>query len=419
MGEEVGTKERRERADRAGGPGGVRLGTVLWRLSGSGGGVLPVIGGLVLLSILFQLLSPVFLTAGNLVNLLVQGSVYILLALGMTPILVIKEIDLSVGFVAGVSAAVTAVTLFGNDGWPWWAACGAGLATATGIGLLQGSIVTFLSVPSFVVTLGGQLAWAGVMLLILGEGTGVPVTDPIVGGLANGLIAPTFAWILWAVVIGLYGVFEARSHRRASEIVGQVTGLGRRVLRIALVAAAGAGLVAICNIDRGRLNEVRGVPWVIILVLGFTLVLSTLLSRTVFGNHVYAIGGNAEAARRAGIPVNTVRIAVFCIGGFMAGIASLVYASRLRSISSNIDGGTLVLYAIAACVIGGTSLFGGRGRAVNAVLGGLVIAAVDNGMGLLGVSAAMRMIATGSILVVAVVVDAFVRRGRAAAGLSG
>jgi D-xylose transport system permease protein len=188
--------------------------------------------------------------------------------------------------------------------------------------------------------------------------------------------------------------------------------VGLTVLKIAGVAAMGVALVLICNTDRGALVPIKGVPWVLLIVLGVCVAWTFLLGRTRFGRYIYAIGGNTEAARRAGVNTARIRTFAFMLSSFTAGIAGIIYASRLRSVSTNLDGGQLVLYAVAAAVIGGTSLFGGRGKMVHAVLGGLVIAAIDNGMGLQGFSAASKYIVTGLVLIAAVTIDALARRGR-------
>jgi D-xylose transport system permease protein len=202
--------------------------------------------------------------------------------------------------------------------------------------------------------------------------------------------------------------------RRASGLVAPPVGL--TALKIAAVAVAGVALILICNANRGVLVPIQGMPWVVLIVLGVLGAWSLLLGKTRFGRYVYAIGGNAEAARRAGVNLARIRTAAFVLCSFTAGIGGIVYASRLRSVSTNLDGGTLVLYAVAAAVIGGTSLFGGRGKPLHAVLGGIVIAAIANGMGLLGMAAATQLIVTALVLLAAVTIDAVARRGRTAAG---
>ena len=390
----------------------------LVRLRAGDTGMLPVVGGLIVLAVIFQSLNDNFLTAGNLVNLIVQGAVYMLFAMGMIFVLLIGEIDLSIGFIGGVAGVVMAELVFGNSGVPWWVAVACGLAAGAGIGLLNGLVITIIGLPSFIVTLAGLLAWNGVMLIILGNGGTVPINDDNINNLANGLLSPTAGWVAMALLVALFVADLLLADRRRRRRGNAVPPAGVTILKIVTVVLAGIVVVAICNVDRGRLVPIRGVPWVLLIVLGFVTVWSVLLGRTSFGTYVYAIGGNAEAARRAGVAVNRIRVQVYVIAGLMGGVAGIVYASRLRSVSTNLDGGTLVLYCIAASVIGGTSLFGGRGKVIHAILGGLVIASIDNGMGLLGLSAAARYVVTGIVLLAAVSLDALASRGRASSGLS-
>lgn len=384
----------------------------LMRIRGGDSGVLPVVGGLLLISILFQSLNSHFLTAGNLVNLLIQGAVYMLLAMGEVFALLLGEIDLSIGYVSGIGGIVTAELIKQSYGWPWWSAIIVALLVCAAIGALQGTIITRVGLPSFVVTLAGLLGFQGVMLLILGNGGSLPINNKVVNDLASGNLTPAASWI---VMLGLAVAFSARTwvreaRRRASGLVAPPTGL--TIVKILAAFAASVGVVLICNTNRGRLVPIRGVPWVVLIVLGVLAVWTVLLGRTRFGRYVYAIGGNAEAARRAGVSLAMIRTAAFTLASFTAGIAGIIYASRLRSVSTALDGGTLVLYAVAAAVIGGTSLFGGRGKAMHAVLGGLVIAAIDNGMGLQGYSAAAKYVVTALVLLAAVTIDAVARRGR-------
>ena len=387
------------------------------RVRGGDSGILPVVVGLLLISVLFQSLNSNFLTAGNLVNLLVQGAVFMVLAMGMSFALVLGEIDLSAGFVAGIGGTIAAKLVQDQTGWPWWAACLAALVACAAIGALQGTIITRIGLPSFVVTLGGLLAWQGVMLWILGTGEGlVPINDEMINNFANGILSPT---VSWAVMIGIVAAFCALTwlrdaRRRATGLEAPPASL--TAAKMAGVALAGIAVVLISNADRGTaFKAVRGVPWVVLIVLGVLALWTFVLGRTRFGRYMYAIGGNAEAARRAGINLALVRTGAFSLASLTAGIAGIIYASRLRSVSTNLDGGTLVLYAVAAAVIGGTSLFGGRGKPRDAVLGGLVIAAIYNGMGLQGYSTAARLVVTAIVLVVAVTIDALARGGRAVA----
>ena len=384
----------------------------LQRIRGGESGVLPVVGGLLLISILFQSLNSHFLTAGNLVNLLIQGAAYMLLAMGEVFALLLGEIDLSIGFVSGIGGIVTAELVKQSYGWPWWAAIIAALLVCALIGAVQGTIITRVGLPSFVVTLAGLLGWQGVGLLILGKGGSLPINSKVVNDLASGNLTPAMSWV---VMLGLAAIFAARTwirenRRRSSGLVAPPVGL--TVVKMVAAFAAAVVVVLICNTDRGRLVPIRGVPWVVLVVLGVLAAWTFLLGRTKFGRYVYAIGGNAEAARRAGVSLAFIRTIAFTLASLTAGIAGIIYASRLRSVSTALDGGTLVLYAVAAAVIGGTSLFGGRGKAMHAVLGGLVIAAIDNGMGLQGYSAAAKYVVTALVLLAAVTIDAVARRGR-------
>jgi D-xylose transport system permease protein len=388
--------------------------TSIARIRAGESGILPVVGGLLLISILFQSLNGNFLTAGNLVNLLVQSAVFSLLAMGEVFVLILGEIDLSMGYVAGVGAAIMAYMAGPSHGWPWWAAVGLALAACAGIGLIHGTIITQVGLPSFVVTLAGLLFWEGVLLKIIGTGGTIPINDNIINDITSGSLSNTAGWILMLVLVGAYGVstWWRDSKRRRAGLVAPPPAV--TLLKIAGALAGGLAVVLLCNTNRGILVPISGVPWVILLVVGVLVAWTFLLGRTKLGRYMYAIGGNAEAARRAGINLAQVRIAAFMLASLTAGIAGVVYASRLRSISTSIDGGTLVLYAVAAAVIGGTSLFGGRGKVLHGVLGGIVIAGIDNGMGLVGYTAPARLMVTAVVLLTAVTLDALSRRGRIA-----
>jgi D-xylose transport system permease protein len=383
------------------------------RVRGGESGVLPVLAGLVLISVLFQSLNPNFLTPGKLVNLLIQGSVFMMLAMGQVFVLLLGEIDLSIGYVGGVGGVIMAELVQESTGWPWWAAIAVGLAACAAIGVLHGTIITRLGLPSFVVTLGGQLGWLGVMLIILGNGGVVPINNTVINNIASGNLSPLASWIVMIAVAGAFSAWTwlRDARRRKSGLVAPPASVS--ALKIAAVLAAGVAVVWLCNTNRGILAEISGVPWVLLVVLGVLAAWTLLLGRTRFGRYVYAIGGNAEAARRGGVNLARIRTIAFMLASFTAGLGGIVYASRLRSVSTSYDGGTLVLYAVAAAVIGGTSLFGGRGKVLHGVLGGLVIAAIDNGMGLQGYSAPAKYVVTALVLVAAVTIDAVARRGRA------
>jgi D-xylose transport system permease protein len=391
------------------------------RIRNGESGVLPVVVGLVAIMVVFEVISPnhVFLSAGNLVNLFQQSAVFMVLAMAETFALLLGEIDLSVGFV-GASGAVITVQLVqpATTHWPWWAAILAGLAFCAAVGAIQGTIIARLGIPSFIVTLAGFLIFNGAMLLLLllGPFSGYPnlnIPDANVQVLFNlmaGTIDPTVSWIAMAVIVLAVGAFLwfGDRRRRKSGLVAPPVGL--TVLKIALIAAAGIVVVAISDINRANFGTLAGVPWVVPIVLGVLGVYTILLERTKYGRYVYAIGGNAEAARRAGINVALIRTVAFALCSMTAGIGLILYASYIGGMSNNVQGGSDVLFAVAAAVIGGTSLFGGRGKAIHGVLGGLVIGGIYNGMYLQGLDVERIFIVTGLVLLAAVSIDAVSRR---------
>jgi D-xylose transport system permease protein len=388
------------------------------RIRNGESGMLPVVLGLIVIVIIFQSQKSVFLSAGNLTNLFTQSATYILLGMAEVYVLLLGEIDLSIGYVGGVAGVVTVATAAPPGDHPWWVAILAGLVVATIIGIIQGLVITRLRVPSFVVTLAGLLGWEGVLIFLAdreggtnGGGT-IRLSNSILLDLVNGNLSVAAGWIVLVLGVAGFAVFLiARDrHRRRHSLV--VPPLGLTIAKIVAVAVAGFAVVAICNTNRGRIvsHPVRGVPWVVLIVLGIFMLWTALLGRTRFGRYVYAIGGNAEAARRAGINLGRIRTAAFALTGLTAGLAGVILASQLGSISSNVDGGSLVLYAVAAAVIGGTSLFGGRGKMLYAVIGGLVIATIANGMGLIGLSASAQYMVTALVLLAAASVDALARR---------
>jgi D-xylose transport system permease protein len=399
------------------------------RIRNGESGVLPVVVGLVAIMVVFEVISPnhVFLSAGNLVNLFQQSAVFMVLAMAETFALLLGEIDLSVGFV-GACGAVIAVQLVqpATTKWPWWAAILAGLAFCAAVGAVQGTIIARLGIPSFIVTLAGFLIFNGVMLilLLLGPFSGYPnlnIQDPNVQVLFNlmaGTIDPTVSWIAMAIIVLGLGAFLwfGDQRRRRSGLVAPPVGL--TVLKIALIAGAGIVVVAISDINRANFGVLAGVPWVVPIVLGVLGVWTILLERTQYGRYVYAIGGNAEAARRAGINVALIRTVAFMLCSMTAGIGLILYASYIGGMSNNVQGGQYVLFAVAAAVIGGTSLFGGRGKAIHGVLGGLVIGGIYNGMYLQGLDVQRIFIVTGLVLLAAVSIDALSRRA-ASSGSAG
>jgi D-xylose transport system permease protein len=300
-----------------------------------------------------------------------------------------------------------------EDPWlaPWWFAIPAALIATTLIGFLQGTIITQLNVPAFVVTLAGFLAWNGVVLIILGTGGMIFVSDPVVTGIANSYLPPVGGWIFAAAAVGLYAALELWTYRYRRRQNLTAKPLSVIAFQVAGLAAISAVVVYVCNLD-------RGVPGVGIILLVLLVALTFVANRTPYGRYVYAVGGNPEAARRAGVNVKLIRTMVFTIAGLMAGMGGIILVSRLRSVSTNAGGGDLLLNSIAAAVIGGTSLFGGRGFVGSAVLGALVIASVENGMGLQGYSSGNKFVVTGVVLLIAVVVDSLSRRRQERSGVA-
>jgi D-xylose transport system permease protein len=373
-------------------------------------GSLPIVIGLVIIAIVFQTQNDRFLTAGNFVNLMVQTAPYAVIAMGVTFALLLGEIDLSIGFVSGVGGVLTAILLTpdGNE-LPTVVVMVIVLAAGLGIGTFHGLIITKIGVPSFVVTLAGLLAWNGVVLLLIGSRGTVILQNDFVIGLANDFLDPGLAWILMIVASVAYALVQLAKVRARARAGLQTEPMIITALRIGGLALALAIVVAVSNED-------RGVPWVLVVVGGLLVFWTYILNRTRFGRHIYAVGGNAEAARRAGINVDNVRIACFAFCSLLAVLGGIILASRLRSVDTNTGGGQALLYPIAAAVIGGTSLFGGRGTMKAAILGALVMLSIDNGLGLLGLSSGTKFVLTGGVLLLAVTVDSISRRGREQSG---
>ena len=393
------------------------------RIKAGESGVLPVIAAMLAILVVFTAISPnhVFLSPVNLVNLFQQAAVFMVLAMAEGFALVLGEIDLSVGFVGAIGAAITVQLIQPiTTNWHWIPAVLAGLAVCTLFGLIQGTLITRLRLPSFIVTLAGYLIANGIFLqvLLLGPFSGYPNLAgqsnnlSVIYHLMWGTIDPTVSWIGAAVVVGGLGlaIWLSDSRRRRSGLVAPPASLS--LIKIGLIAGVAIVVVAICNQNRANLGTLEGVPWVIPIVLTVLGAWTVLLDRTKFGRYVYAIGGNAEAARRAGVNVSLVRTLGFGLCSFTAGVAMLLYASLLGGMSNNVGGGQYVLYAVAAAVIGGTSLFGGRGKPLHGVLGGLVIAGIYNGLYLQGISSVeIQFIVTGLVLLAAVIIDSVSRRG--------
>jgi D-xylose transport system permease protein len=382
-------------------------------------GALPVILGLVVIVVYFQARSSLFLSAGNLVNLIEQAAWIVTLGMAEVFVLLLGEIDLSIGYSSVIGSVFTCWLLVPPDPAPWPLAVLAGLAFPAVYGLIQGVIITGLRLPSFVVTLAGQLAGLGILLSIIntaapGSGGTIRLYNNVLNDIENGAMSPLTGWIVTAAAVVLGGalMLTRDSRRRSGGLAAPPPSV--TWLKVASMAVAGVVVVLIGNTNRGvGFVVVRGVPWVILVVLVVLVAWSFLLGRTRFGRYVYAIGGNAEAARRAGINLSRIRVLAFVLAGLTAGIMGIIYASQLGSVSSNVPGGQNVLFAVAAAVIGGTSLFGGRGKMLGAVLGGLIVAVIYNGLQLLGLGASPQYIWTAVVLLAAVTIDTVARRSQA------
>lgn len=385
------------------------------RIRGGESGALPIIIGLIVICIFFDVQSSAFFTSANIVNLFVQAAFIILLGMAELYALILSEIDLSVGFVGAVGAAIALALIGAPTNWPWWAGLLVGLAACLAIGAFQGAVITRLKIPSFVVTLAGLLGWQGVLIYVFDSDKGatggvINVTNGVIDDLVSGNMTPAAGWILLVIAVGLFALTSILSTGRRRSQGLSAPPLGITLATVGAVAVAGIVLVFICNLNRGVLTPVQGVPWVIPFLVIVVVAQSFMLARTRIGRYIYAIGASPEAARRAGIHVARIRTIAFALCSFIAGLAVVVYASRLGSLSVGFDGGTYVLYAVAAAVIGGASLFGGHGKPIHPVLGGLVIATLTNGLALLNISTAGTDIATAAVLLVAVAVDSTLRR---------
>jgi D-xylose transport system permease protein len=396
------------------------------RLRAGNSGVLPVLLAMVIVAVVFEFITPehAFLRPSNLVYIFGLSTVYMVLAMAETVVLLLGEIDLSVGAIALVAGAI-AFKLVQQPGanWPWWLAMLAALAGAGAIGALQGTLTALLKIPSFVVTLGGFLLFSGILIVVLGGAdgnvsVGTTVSNQrIIYDLVQGVISPVAGWIGLAVVVVATGVtlWRRTAARRRHGLVAPPVGL--TVIRIALVTVIGAAVVLICNVNRGSaLVSVKGIPWVIPIVLVLLGAWTLLLQRTRFGRYVYAIGGNPEAARRAGVSLSAVRIWSFALCSATAGLGGVLLGSFFYGeySTNTYDPGQLVLYTVAAAVIGGVSLFGGRGKALHGVLGGLLIGAIAYGVSLLNLgnlAPPLEYIVPGGVLLAAVLVDVSSRRG--------
>jgi len=387
------------------------------RIRAGESGALPVIVGLIAIVIFFQVKNSLFLSAGNLVNLMGQSVFIITLGMAEIFVLLLGDIDLAAGYTAGCGAVIALWMMALGD--PWWASVLAALAATAAYGALQGIVVARLRLPSFVVTLAGQLGLSGLILYLIsasgGIGTGgtIELHNSIINDIESGQLSPAATWIVMMVIVALAGlfIFYGDYRRRSSGLVAPPVSI--TLAKIAAMAVAAVVVVLVANTNRGSaLIAISGMPWAVLVMLAILFLWTMVLGRTRFGRYVYAIGGNAEAARRAGINLVRIRTIAFALCGLTAGLTGIIWASYLGSISSNIPGGQNVLNAVAAAVIGGASLFGGRGRMLHAVLGGLVVGVINNGLQLLGLTASAQLMWTALVLLAAVVVDRLTRRGQ-------
>lgn len=389
----------------------------LARVRGGDIGSLPAVLGLVVLCVLFSVVRPAFLTAGNFANLFGQGAQVTVIAMGLVFVLLVGGIDLSAGVTSGVCAAVCAVLLT-SHGMPWPVAVVSALGVGAVIGTSLGLVVVKLGVPAFVATLAAFLGFEGVLLILIDQGEIVRVDDEVILAIANKNLPPVVGWLLAAVGVASFAAVQLRSQARRADRGLVAPPRGVVLLRILALAAILGTAVYVLNLERSRTAVVslRGVP-IVVPIIAILLIAGTfVLTRTQYGRHLYAVGGNQEAARRAGIPVDRIQISAYVVCSTMAAIAGVIAASRAHSVDATTGGSDVLLLAVGAAVIGGTSLFGGKGRLVNAVIGGAVVAVIANGMGLLGYSSGVKSVVTGSVLLLAAGVDALSRRRALATG---
>lgn len=389
--------------------------TMLKRFKSGDSGLIPVLIGLVCMVLYFYFKNHVFLEVVNINNLFIQATIFILLGMGEIWLLLLGEIDLSLGYLAGIAAALSAILVDVQYHWPWYLALPGAVLLITALGLFSGVLVVFLKLPSFIVTLAGLLGWEGVMIFIIDrQNTGgtVAVHGGVLNDLVNAQLTVVATWALIIVMVGLASFLMMRSYynRRKSGLVYR--SIYFTIAKIGGLVIGGFLLGLVFNSNRGGAFIVqRGMPFAIPIDMAMLLAGTYILTKTRTGRYMYAIGGNKEAARRAGINVNRYRLLAFAFGGFSAGVAGLLYCSELGGANDSIPGGNFVLYAVAAAVIGGTSLVGGRGKMIHAVIGGLLIAIIYNGMALINMSTATQYIAIAVVLLAAVTVDSLARRG--------
>ena len=373
-------------------------------------GTAPVIAGLIVISLVFTYLNPVFIAPNNLVNLLFDCATVGFISLGIVCVLMLGEIDLSVGSMSGLASAIVGV-LWVNAGWPVAAAIAVALLCGLGVGLIYALLYTRVGMPSFVATLAGLLALLGLQLYILGPSGSInlPYASPLVR-FGQLMVMPGWFSHLMALLPGLVMVvfgLKTRTRRLAANLSAEA--VGSLLLRAIVLTVIFEAAVFYLNLG-------RGVPWIFGLFVTFVMVLNYALKRTQWGRSMFAVGGNREAARRSGINVRAIYVSAFMLCTTLATFGGILAASRLASASQQAGTGDVNLNAIAAAVIGGTSLFGGRGSAWSALLGIIVIQAISNGLTLLNLPSSLRYIITGCVLAIAVIIDSLARRSRVSHG---
>lgn len=378
-------------------------------------GALPALLGLLVLCLVFGSMSSVFLTPGNFANLLTQAAAVIVIAMGLVFVLLLGEIDLSAGYAAGVCGAVLVILITESD-YPWWIAFPISILVGIVLGGLIGYLVAELRIPSFVVTLATFLAFQGLLLLLVGEGGTIRIEDPVILAVENKNLSVSTSWIFFILVAGAYlisGIWKFYRRKQAGLSDNLFKFWLIKAITLVVIGAAATSALTVERSNNPDLVSLRGIPYVVPVILVLLVGGTFVLTKTSFGLHIYAVGGNAEAARRAGINVKMVRTSAFMICSGFAAIAGMIFVSRANSISPTTGGSSTLLYAVGAAVIGGTSLFGGKGKVSDAILGGLVVAVIDNGMALLGYPAGIKFMVTGAVLLISASIDAFSRRGAA------
>ncbi|NCY11334.1 MAG: ABC transporter permease [Actinobacteria bacterium] len=379
-------------------------------------GALPALLGLFVLCIVFGTQSSVFLTPGNLANLLTQAAAVIVIAMGLVFVLLLGEIDLSAGYAAGVCGALLVIMITEMD-YPWYLAFPISVLSGVLLGAVIGYLVAQLKIPSFVVTLATFLAFQGLLLLLVGEGGTIRIEDSVILAVENKNLSVSNSWIFFLLTAGAYllsGLLKFRKRRKAGLVDNLFKLWAIKTVALIVIGTIATWALTVERSNNPDLVSLRGIPYVVPVILVLLVGATFVLSRTSFGLHIYAVGGNAEAARRAGINVKMVRIAAFMICTGFAAVAGMIFVSRANSISPTTGGSSTLLYAVGAAVIGGTSLFGGKGKVSDAILGGLVVAVIDNGMALLGYPAGIKFMVTGAVLLISATIDAVSRRGASA-----